>query len=364
MKSETRFWRVFALPATVVIALTMLAVALVLLGGVALAAPPQQEPVCDIDVEGKTLDEVRAELEACAAQLGGVGAQAMTELTVEKWANPGVFTGPKAVTFTVSVQGGSGYFSLVDDVSHLGNEFISAPTVVVGSGQVVTTTDNKVVGFGLSTPFECRWVMTLTTPTGWTTNTVEVEDVLTDETAETTVGLAGLDVDITKTATDFVPGQYISYTITIANNDTVTVCVIMADNVGVGNLGWLWGEGTYGYNKGTAWVGPPGATAGTYDPDSECVIEPPGSATFGTFSRKGILYWEMCIGPDDSATMTIVPLVSGGQTEPITNTAEFWVWDKAWEATDEGHGYQKIEVVSQPPRGIFLPIILKAYTFP
>jgi hypothetical protein len=364
MKSEARFWRVFALPATVVIALTMLAVALVLLGGVALAAPPQQEPVCDIDVEGKTLDEVRAELEACAAQLG-VGAQAIN-ITVEKWANPGTFVGTKAVTFTVSVQGGSGFFNFTDDVSHLGDQFIGDPTVVAGTG-LCTRTGNTIVGTGYGQPFKCTFAMTLTAPTRWTTNTVQGEDFINDVSFSETVGLAGLNVDISKTAdptAGYTPGGYITYTIVIRNNESSkNICLDMAENVRDGLMlsDYLWEHGTYG----SLWYGTGGfGTSGTNYKGAGS-FTPPGSATFGTFYRNSFLYWHGCVEPGKAVTLTVPLLVEGGYSSPLTNTAEFWLWDEAWEATDEGHGYHRIEVVSQPPgRGIFLPIIIKAYTFP
>jgi hypothetical protein len=392
----------------------MVAVALVLLAGVpggaevALAAPPEQEPDClhSIDLEGKTPEEVLADLKDCLAQSGGIGAlgagMSFTEaITIDKSVTPGKdFYGQgEVVTFTISLAndpgGGLQIFNWTDWLPMVG----PCPPVWPAGEFITITTSGTAVGAYGETLDCCDWptcTMTYTHPyvggVGWlmggqsvdiniryeitecaslfTGNYVEAHDALymgdwwaAGQYVWDDVGLPLESVRITKTVEPegrVQPGDLITYTIVVDNYGCDDIRVMMADDLDMASLeggweeGWTsgwWGTGVF-TGTGSNYLG-----VGTF--------YPPGI----TVTKSAFLYFTGTISSTNVLTLTIPAMVRDTLTDTavITNTGEFWVWDKWWEDEEPpwwptSHYYEAVVTNQVGGVRVYLPIILKNYT--
>ena len=407
----------------------VLTLALVLLakmpGGqkVALAAPPQQEPGCTIDVEGKTPDEVLDELKACVAQSGGIGALYTTapltevitmtkSVTPEKrWYGEG-----EVVTFTISISNtGTPNDDLVlfqwrDWLPMKGPGCLGPPCRAWPVGRYIAhTTDGPAIGVYDEAVVDCSKInsptctISYTAPTvtgvGWplggqsvditiTYEITECQSLFTDNYVEAwdalyegdwwaagayvsdTVDLALESVYITKTAEPkgrVVPSDTITYTIFIDNYGCDNVGVIIADDV-LTNAGLCF---DWSKELGSGWW----VTVTGGGAFSDTGTNYPGENTFttpvGTVTKTDFLHWEAYISPTTMVTLTIpVTVCEDYEGDVVTNMAEVWLWDQWWEPPDEPpwwpYGTHQFDIIvtNQVGGGVFLPIIMKNYSTP
>jgi len=387
---------------------------------VALAAPPEQEPGCTIDVEGKTPNEVLAELKACLAQPGEIGAlyttAPLTEvITMTKSVTPEKrwFGEGEVLTFTISISNtGTPNDDLVifqwrdwlpmDGPGCVITELLRWP---VGKYIAHTTGDTAMGVYGEN--LYCCDVPTCTNSylephvsgvgwllggqsvgitityeitecySTWTDNYVEAWDALYEGDwyaagayVSDTVDLALESVTITKTAEPkgpVVPSDAITYTIFIDNYGCDNIGVIIADDI-LTNTGLCF-DWSQGLGNGW-WVT---ATGGGVFSDTGTNCQ--GTNTFttplGTVEKTDFLHWEAYISPTTMVTLTIPVTVCGDyEGDVVTNTAEVWLWDEWWEPPDEPpwwpYGTHQFDIIvtNQVGRGVFLPIIMKNYSPP
>jgi hypothetical protein len=389
---------------------------------VALAAPPEQEPGCTVDVEGKTPDEVLAELEACVAQSGGIGALyttaplteviTMTKLVMpeKRWLGES-----EVLTFTISISNtGTPNDDLVifqwrDWLPMDGPGCFGPPCQAWPVGRYIAhTTDGPAIGVYDEAVVDCSKInsptctISYTAPTvagvgwllggqsvditityeitacwsTWTGNYIEAWDALYEGDwwaagayVSDTVDLALESVTITKTAEPegrVVPSDTITYTIFIDNYGCDNIGVIIADDV-LTQTGLC-----FDWSKGLGsgwWVDVTGG--GVF---SDTGTNYPGENTFttpvGTVTKTDFLHWEAYISPTTMVTLTIPVTVCGDyEGNVVTNTAEVWLWDQWWE--DEAppwwpYGTHQFDIIvtNQVGGGVFLPIIMKNYSAP
>lgn len=383
-------------------------------GQVALAAPPEQEPGCTIDVEGKTPDEVLAELEACVEQSGGIGAlqngTLFTEaITITKSATPmpPTWVGEGDVmTFTISLTNTGGGLQIFNwrDWLPVQGPCLSPTLSMWPLGRFITiTTSGTAVGAYGETLECCDWptcTITYTAPyvagvgwlmggqsvdiaityqitecqSTWTGNYAQAWDALYEGDwwaagvyVDDDVGLALESVDITKTVEPegrVVPSDTITYTIVIDNYGCGNIGVIIADDV-LTNTGLC-----FDWSKpfGSGWW----ATVTGGGVFSDTGKNYPGTSTFttpvGTVTKTAFLHWEAYISLTTMVTLTIpVTVCEDYEGDVVTNTAEVWLWDEWWETVPglpwwPGTHYLDI-IVTNPVGGggVFLPIIMKNY---
>lgn len=378
---------------------------------VALAAPPEQGPGCIIDVEGKTPDEMLAELKACIERSGGIGALQTgipftQAVTISKSVTPEKrWYGEEVVTFTISITSTPGpdqiFFGWRDWLPMYWEAFPKPRTVgqfitltISGSGTAfgtygeegqcsnppfctITYTAPYVGGVGwmqggqsvdITITYEITECRSL-----WTYNYVEAWDAFHEDwrTAGAYVSdkidLALESVTINKTAEPegrVVPSDTITYTIFMDNYGCDTIGVIIADDV-LTNAGLC-----FDWSKGLGsgwWVT---ITGGGVFSDTSANYQ--GTNTFttplGTVEKTDFLHWEAYISPTTMITLTVpVTVCEDYEGDVVTNTAEVWLWDKWWEPPGapswwpSGTHHFDIIVTNPVRGGVFLPIIMKNY---